>query len=729
MAREWCVNCKRVITMTWTKILLLTCSASLLFAQTAESPRAAQKLSQATSPIQHIVFIVKENRSFDNYFGTFPGANGATTGATSIGQTIPLGHLSDITANDPGHGWPEALTSMDGGKMDQFDIIDGGNVNYAYNSYTQFQQADIPNYFSYAYNFVLSDNTFSSMHGGSFPQHLYSVAAQSDGVINIPFQTSGAQNAGGWGCDDPADTLVQVMDEEGDVTGEFPCFDFPTLADSMQSAGISWRYYAPTKGEQGYNFNTFNAINHIRNTGLWTSNVVPDTQFASDALNGLLPAMSWLVTGAASEHPPNSSCFGENWTVTQLNALMQGPDWNSTAVFLTWDDFGGFYDHVTVPLPDVYGFGPRVPMLIISPYAIPGHISHTLYEFSSVLKFAEETFGLQPLTERDTNANDMQDSFNYSQTPNPPLILTQRNCPVVSTSSLNFGSQPVSVDSPAITVKLTNWGTSAMTLGNISITGDFSYAAKCPKTSLAAGATCGLNVTFTPKAAGVRTGTLTINDGGPGSPQVVNLTGIGSDVKLSVYYPGLSFGTRPINSNLTKSVTYTNVGAAPVTISNVQVIGDFSETNTCNGSVAAGASCTFNVNFTPTSTGALYGNLAITDSDAGSPHLVHLGGLGQAAVYSPTSLTFSSTPVGSSATPLTIKLTNRGTVFLNLVSAVIKGDFTQTNTCGSGLAVGASCNFEVTFTPKASGSRTGTLVLGDNDMTSPQVIKLSGTGS
>jgi len=114
------------------------------------------------------------------------------------------------------------------------------------------------------------------------------------------------------------------MDLEGDVTGEFPCFDFQTLADSMDTAGLSWKYYAPTYGQRGYNFNTFDAINHIRNSGLWDTNVMPDTQFASDAKNGLLPAMSWLVTGDGSEHPPNSSCFGENWTVTQLKRAHAG---------------------------------------------------------------------------------------------------------------------------------------------------------------------------------------------------------------------------------------------------------------------------------------------------------------------------------------------------------------------------------------------------------------------
>ncbi|MGA8763221.1 MAG: alkaline phosphatase family protein, partial [Candidatus Sulfotelmatobacter sp.] len=600
-------NRKQRVVRVWVQIIILGCTATLLSGQTGPVPRAPKKFQIGSTPIQHIVFIVKENRSFDNYFGTFPGANGATSGMISTGQVVPLGHLPDITPNDPGHGWPEALTSIDGGKMDRFDTIDGGNINGALMPYTQFQQSDIPNYFSYAYNFVLSDNTFSSMHGGSFPQHLYAIAAQSDGVINIPFQTSGQSN-NSWGCDDPDDTLVQVMDEEGDVTGEYPCFDFQTLADSMQTAGISWKYYAPTYGERGYVFNTFNAINHIRNSSLWTSNVMPDTQFASDALSGTLPAMSWLVTGAGSEHPPNSSCFGENWTVTQLNALMQGPDWNSTAVFLTWDDFGGFYDHVPVPQPDIYGFGPRVPMLIISPYAIPGHISHTQYEFSSVLKYAEETFGLAPLTERDANANDMQDSFDYSQNPNPPLILTPRSCPVASTSELNFGSVPVAVASPSIAVTVTNWGSSSMTLGKFSTMGDFSYTSKCPKKALSAAASCVINVTLTPTATGTRTGTLTINDGNVTSPQIVNLSGTGSNVKLSVNWPGFNYATQPINSNVTKNLTYTNIGKNPVNISSVQVIGQFSQTNTCGGTVAAGVACTFKVKFKPTSTGLVFGN-------------------------------------------------------------------------------------------------------------------------
>ena len=717
---------QKLATRIVTQLFVLGWATALAFGQTKPAVNSSNKFTDGTTPIQHVVFILKENRSFDNYFGTFPGANGATSGTISTGQVVSLTHLPDITPNDPGHGWPEAITSIDGGKMDMFDIIDAGNINGALLSYTQAQQADIPNYFAYAYNFVLSDNTFSSMHGGSFPQHLYSIAAQSNGVINIPFQTNGQQNTG-WGCDDPADTLVQVMDEEGDVTGEFPCFNFPTLADSMESAGVSWKYYAPPEGEQGYVFNTFNAIDHIRNSDLWTTNVVPDTQFATDALNGNLPSMSWLVTGAASEHPPNSTCFGENWTVNQINAIMQGPDWATTAIFLAWDDFGGFYDHVPVPQADVYGFGPRVPMLVISPYAIPGYISHTQYEFSSVLKYAEETFGLQPLTNRDAEANDMQDSFNYNQNPNPPLILGTRNCPVTSTPSVNFAGQALHAVSPSIPVTVTNYGTTSMTLGKISTTGDFAETTSCKK-ALAAGKFCTVNVTFNPTAVGPRTGTLTVNDSAAGSPQIVNLSGIGSTAKISIYYPGLFYKIEPINSHNLKSVTYTNVGTSSITISSIQTIGQFSQTNTCRTSVAPGASCSIKVTFTPVTTGDLYGNLVINDSDVASPHMVHLYGGGQAALPAPTALIFPGVPVGSSSSPMPVTLTNMGTVFLNVVSVVGNGDFSETDNCAAGLPIGANCTVNVTFTPTGAGTRSGTLVFGDNDQTSPQVVTLTGTG-
>ncbi len=375
--------------------------------------------------IQHIVFLIKENRSFDHYFGTFPGADGATSGKTSRGDTMPLQKLPDETPYDIGHSWRDAAIAIDGGRMTKFDLVESGDVDGYMLPYTQAHEADIPNYFTYARNFVLADRMFSSMAGPSFPNHLYTVAAESDGVLDNPHP-----NLYNWGCDSDEAQDVPVQKPDGNLKMEPPCFDFKTLADSLEAAHLSWKYYAPPQGKYGYQWSTLDAIRHIRRSALWNERVVPDSEFISDARNGRLPAVSWLVTGDASEHPPLSTCAGENWTVQQLNAVMQGPDWNSTVVFLTWDDFGGFYDHVPPPVVGPYSLGPRVPLLIISPYARKGHISHTEYEFSSFLKFAEVRFHLPPLTERDSKAGDMLDSFDFTQTPLPPLILQERRCPI-----------------------------------------------------------------------------------------------------------------------------------------------------------------------------------------------------------------------------------------------------------------------------------------------------------
>jgi phospholipase C len=381
-----------------------------------------------TQLIQHVVFIIKENRTFDNYFGTFPGADGATSGTISTGRVIPLAHTPDRTPRDICHEWSCATQAIDGGKMNKFDLealgqADACNINGDYLCYTQLSQQDIPNYFAYAQNFVLADHMFSSLQGPSFPNHLYTVAAQSGGAIGDPSSPE-------WGCDADDSAFVPVIDNNGNYSHQYPCFDFETLADSLQNAGVSWKYYAPQKGENGYKWSTLDGIKHIRNSSLWTDDVVPHTQFVSDAQSGQLPAVSWLVTNEeTSEHPPYSTCLGENWTVQQLNALMQGPAWNSTAVFLTWDDFGGFYDHVPPPSLDRYGLGPRVPLIIISPYAKKGFVSHTNYEFSSFLRFVELRWGLKALTDRDTQANDMTDSFDFTQQPLPPPVLQTRACP------------------------------------------------------------------------------------------------------------------------------------------------------------------------------------------------------------------------------------------------------------------------------------------------------------
>lgn len=392
--------------------------------QTPPSPSVASPVAALRTHIDHIVFVVKENRTFDNYFGTFPGADGATAGQISTGATLPLGHMPDRLPRDIGHSFQDATTAIDGGKMDRFDLIPGGNERNDYLGYTQFVAADIPNYWRYAEAFTLADRMFSSLTGPSFPNHLYTVGAQSGGAINNPTSQSI------WGCDADDTAKVQVLDPQGKITTTYPCFDFQTVADALEAVHVPWRYYAPIKGQPGYIWSALDAIRHIRLGALWSQRVVPYRQFVADAQAGQLPAVSWLIADSAeSEHPPASVCAGENWTVQQLNAIMQSAAWDSTAIFVTWDDFGGFYDHVAPSVVDRFGLGPRVPLLIISPFAREGVVSHTPYEFSSVLRFIEDRYGLAPLTDRDATAGNLLDAFDFTQAPAPPLILATRACP------------------------------------------------------------------------------------------------------------------------------------------------------------------------------------------------------------------------------------------------------------------------------------------------------------
>lgn len=421
-----------------TRTKVLFCSAAigllaivLLFVHSLDAQRGDRSRRRPPPPpppfgmnkIEHIVLIVKENRTFDNYFGTFPGANGARSGKISTGAIIPLKQAPDRTPHDIDHSYGAAVEAIDNGAMDKFNLIAGGNEKGDFLAYTQYDEDDIPNYFAYARNFVLADAFFSSLKGPSFPNHLYTVGAQSGGAINNP-------NGGRWGCDAAPSVQVQVMDDDGDDRGlVYPCFDFDTLADRLEERRLSWKYYAPGQDRGGYIWSALDAIKHIRLTPLWTTHVVPPERFVKDALAGELPAVSWLVPDVRlSEHPPASVCLGENWTIEQLNAVMQGPQWESTAVFLTWDDFGGFYDHVAPPAVDHFGFGPRVPLIIISPWVRRGHITHTTLEFSSLLKFIELRFALDPLTDRDERANSLIDSFDFGRHPLGPLVLSKRRC-------------------------------------------------------------------------------------------------------------------------------------------------------------------------------------------------------------------------------------------------------------------------------------------------------------
>lgn len=693
--------------------------------------------------IKHFVFIIKENRSFDTYFGQYPNANGATTGLISDGQTIPLEPLPDSVPYYTEHSEMGAITAMDNGKMDAFDLMDGGNIDGDYMPYREFSQSDIPNYWSYAQNFVLADAMFSSLHGDTFPNHLYSIAAQSGGVLDSPIDNLKPARAEGgklsWGCDATTPfILARTLNANGDVAATFPCYDFQTLADSLDNATppISWKYYGPPQGQPGYNLTVYDAINHIRNSSLWAEHVVPDTDFVNDALNGNLPAVSWLVTNKASEHPPNATCYGENWTVQQINAIMQGPDWASTAIFLTWDDFGGFYDHVYPPQLDTYGLGPRVPLLIISPYAIPGHISSTQYEFSSVLKTIEERYNLQPLTERDRDANDMWDSFNFNQSPNPPLILQQRSCPLNSAHYVQFGNQGIGTASPVRTLAFSNWRSTSITISNVAVTGDFSQTNNCSH-PIRPDYQCTFNITFTPMATGTRNGTMTITDNDSSSPQTVSLTGTGTLVNVAPTGSGVDFGTVTFGNSKPGTVVLTNVSTTPVTVSQVSVFGsnasDFVQSNSCHV-IQSGKQCRINVTFAPTPQivemdGFEHANVVVYDSAPGSPHTARVTGQGAALSVSPPALNFGNQPLGTTSRPQKFTVTNKWTKAVTMDSILAIGDYAQTNNCRQNLAPKASCTVSVTFTPTVIGSDRGLVVMNDGDPASPQQIIMTGSGT
>jgi len=313
--------------------------------------------------------------------------------------------------------------------------------------------------------------------------------------------------------------------------------------------------------------------------------------------------------------------------------------------------------------------------------------------------------------------------------------------PTVSLSpiSLTFGNQLVGTTSPAQNVTLSNTGTGTLTITSITSSGNFGETNTCGS-SLAAGSSCTISVTFTPTATGTRTGTLSVTDNAAGSPQTVSLTGKGVQPAVKLSPTSLSFGNQLVGTTSpSKSVTMSNTGTTTLTINSISITGtnavDFAETNTCGGSLAAGANCTISVTFTPQTAGSLSASVSVSDNAPGSPQTVSLTGTGtQPAVsLSPTSLTFSTQLVGTSSASKPVTLTNTGTATLTITSISVTGadptDFSETNTCGSGLAAGASCTINVTFKPTVKGTRTASVSVADNAPGTPQTVSLTGTGT
>jgi phospholipase C len=373
-------------------------------------------------PIKHVVFLVKENRTFDNLFGTFQGADGTRVGWDD-GVRRPLRRGTDgRTSSDIPHCYTCALAAWNDGKMDGFNQTASAD-RWAY---TQLHRDQLPNYWHWATRFVLADNFFASAQGPSFPNHLYTIAAQSGGAHDNPRRDDFFSNS--FGCDAPEVEKVLVYDSEGKVKAVAPCFDFQTEGDLLNEAGIPWAYYAATETQRGYIWSAYSAIRRYRmHPTRWNRHIYPVDQVLRDIKAGALPPVTWITPRfELSEHPEWNFCYGENWSTRVIDAIMRSPMWPTTAIFLTWDDYGGFYDHVPPPQVDDFGFGIRVPMIVISPYAKRGHVDHRLGEFSSVLRFIEDNWSLTQLTHRDRDAENMSYDFDFAQTPRPPDPLPVR---------------------------------------------------------------------------------------------------------------------------------------------------------------------------------------------------------------------------------------------------------------------------------------------------------------
>lgn len=405
-----------MIKFTFYKLVLPVAAAFLA----AALPLQPVMASQAT-PIKHIVLIIQENRSFDTLFSGFPGADSATTGTTHDGRTLPLHVVKLEDGIDPDHTHAAFLTQFANGKMDGFDLIAMRDIakdtplDPSVYPLAVVDRNESRIYWELARHYTLTDHLFQSQSSETFTSHLYLVAGDADSFIDNP---SGFP----WGCDSPAGTRERRLRPDGTIdAGQFPCFTMRTIADEMDARHVSWAYYSPAvvkHGEyidSGAIFSTFDAIKNVRYGKDWANVLSPQTRIFDDIASGHLRQMSWVVPGSAeSDHPGSRANRGPSWVGDIVNAIGSSKYWNDTAVFILWDDWGGWYDHVAPPQLDYMSLGFRVPMIVVSPYAKQGNVAHNTYEFGSILKFVEATFGLDSLGKTDARAAEFSDVFDFS---------------------------------------------------------------------------------------------------------------------------------------------------------------------------------------------------------------------------------------------------------------------------------------------------------------------------
>ncbi|HEY2475144.1 MAG TPA: alkaline phosphatase family protein [Candidatus Cybelea sp.] len=383
-----------------------------------------------TGKIKHVVIIIQENRSVDNLFQFLPGANTRSYGYNTYGQKVKL-HPDPLNGPyDLGHKHKSFLADYNGGKMNGWDeeaMACIGPSQCPINEtapYAYVPQWEVQPYYTMAEAYAFADQMFQTNQGPSFPAHQYLVSGTStikDGsALRASENPQTSQGTFTGGCDSPPGSLVTVIDNSGNEDwSTFPCFKRDSLMTHLDEAGIGWRYYEAHLGA-GY-WRAVDAIEPIwLDKKLFRSHVVaPSSQVLSDIADGRLATVSWVTpTAIESDHAGFTNGSGPSWVASVVNAIGTSSYWNSTAIFVVWDDWGGWYDHVAPhAIYNSYELGFRVPLIVVSPYAKPGYISHKVHEFGSILKFVERTFGVPSLGTTDVRADDLLDCFNFGGKP------------------------------------------------------------------------------------------------------------------------------------------------------------------------------------------------------------------------------------------------------------------------------------------------------------------------
>jgi phospholipase C len=399
-------------------VLLAAATAVILTGQpVAAAPATA-------TPIEHFVFLMQENHTFDNYFGTRPGVDGIPAGTCMpVRRGEPEGcvrpfHIGDRGSLDLDHTEQAFTIQYDGGRMDGF--IEGvssqgkdGSLAMAH-----YDDRDLPYYWNLADEYVLFDRFFSSSNSGSVRNHMFRVTGG-------PGATGKAESIppGGWG-------------------------DLPTIFDRLEAAGISWKFYVENY-DPAITFRTRTSVPDIDRGAqvIWVpllayarylddpqlfENIVDLDEYYEDAARGNLPAVSFVAPSGDSEHPPGSVQAGQTLVRTMITQLKRSPQWSSSAFLWSYDDWGGWYDHVPPPQVDRYGYGFRVPALLVSPYARRGHVDSTTLDFTSVLKFIEHNWRVEPLAERDRKAATFLDAFDFASPPRAAVLIGTDRHPVAA---------------------------------------------------------------------------------------------------------------------------------------------------------------------------------------------------------------------------------------------------------------------------------------------------------